>query len=137
MKAIFIILLGTIIGCKSSKESSSKESIPTTLVNKLAQNSNQNDSLTKTPSCIKELINTMKAELVTNPPSKIFSYLLEGKLVYYVPPICCDYFSDLYNDSCKIIAHPDGGFTGRGDGKLPDFHKMKQNEKLIWEDNRK
>jgi hypothetical protein len=79
----------------------------------------------------------MKAEPVTNPPSKIYSYIFNSKTVYYVPAVCCDNFSDLYDDSCKIIAHPDGGFTGKGDRKLPTFHEEKKNEKLIWEDKRK
>ncbi len=89
------------------------------------------------PVCIKDLIKKLKSEPVKNPASKIYRYSFEGKTVYYMPPECCDNFSDLYNDSCKIIAHPDGGFTGKGDRKAPTFHDDKKDEKLIWEDLRK
>jgi hypothetical protein len=32
---------------------------------------------------------------------------------------------------------PDGGFTGKGDGKCTYFFDARTNEKLIWEDERK
>lgn len=34
------------------------------------------------------------------------------------------------------MGHPDGGITGRGDGKFPYFDKERTNEKLLWEDKR-
>lgn len=89
------------------------------------------------PVCIRDLIAGFKAEEVQNPPRKVYSYTYNGHTVYYVPAICCDFFSDLYDDKCNVIGHPDGGFTGRGDGKVPDFEKLKSNEKLIWQDTRK
>ena len=87
--------------------------------------------------CIKKLIGQFMREDVQNPPRKIYSYTYEGKTVYYVTPPCCDFFSDLYDSDCKIIAHPDGGITGRGDGRAKDFVKSRKNEKLVWEDSRK
>ena len=71
-----------------------------------------------------------------NPPRKIYSYLYKDSLVYYVTAPCCDFFSDLYNTNCELIAHPDGGITGKGDGRLSDFHALKTAEKLLWEDDR-
>lgn len=88
------------------------------------------------PVCINEMIQQFAKEDVQNPPRKIFSYIYKGNMVYYVTAPCCDFFSDLYDKECNLIGHPDGGFTGRGDGKLSDFSKMKQDEKLIWEDKR-
>ena len=46
-------------------------------------------------------------------------------------PVYCDNFSDLYDKSCRIITHPDGGFTGKGDVKFANFLKEKLNEGLI------
>ncbi|MEJ7610481.1 MAG: hypothetical protein WKF88_04810 [Ferruginibacter sp.] len=89
------------------------------------------------PVCVKVLIEKFKSEPVSNPPRKIYSYVYDTKKVYYVTAICCDQFSDLYNDSCRIMGHPDGGFTGRGDGKIPDFESNRSAEKLLWEDTRK
>ena len=89
------------------------------------------------PACIKTMIDRYKSEEVQNPPRKIFSYIYKGKNVFYVPALCCDFFSDLYDDNCKLIAHPDGGITGKGDGTASDFIKVRTNEKLIWEDLRR
>jgi hypothetical protein len=137
MKVIILIFVTTIFGCKCSKTNSSNNNISPEGINKVATDSTKNDSLAMYPQCVKDIIVKMKADSVTNPPSKIYSYLFNNKTVYYVPSVCCDNFSDLYDDSCKIIAHPDGGFTGKGDRKMPTFHDEKKNEKLIWEDTRK
>ncbi len=56
--------------------------------------------------------------------------------MYYTPPVCCDQFSTLYDAQGKILGHPDGGITGKGDGKAPDFMTERKNEKLIWKDDR-
>lgn len=101
---------------------------------KLQNETNADNSL---PKCIKQMIKDFQAEPVQNPPRKIFSYSYHDSTVYYVPPICCDFYSDLYDNKCNLIAHPDGGFTGRGDGKIKDFKKEAINEKLVWEDKRK
>lgn len=73
---------------------------------------------------------------VKNPPQKIFSYKYKGSTVYYVTAPCCDFFSDLLSADCELIAHPDGGITGKGDGRAADFHKLRSGEKLVWEDPR-
>ncbi|MBL0146942.1 MAG: hypothetical protein IPP48_15705 [Chitinophagaceae bacterium] len=83
------------------------------------------------------LIKKFEAEKVQNPPRSIYSYTYKSKTVYYVTAPCCDFFTDLYDENCNLIGHPDGGFTGKGDMKMPDFEKEKSNEKLIWTDSRK
>jgi len=89
------------------------------------------------PACLQQLVKKYTAEEVQNPPRKIYSYQYKGNTVYYVTAPCCDFFSELYNTDCKIIAYPDGGITGRGDGRAKDFADLKSNEKLVWEDVRK
>ena len=120
--------------CKCSKTDAAKNNTSTELVNKVAADSIAADSLVQPPTCVKALIGKRKAEPVTNPPGKLYSYTYASKKVYYVPPVCCDNFSDLYNDSCKIITHPDGGFTGRGVRKIKNFEEKNTNEKLLWQD---
>ena len=88
------------------------------------------------PAAIQKLISRFKAEEVQNPPRSVYSYTYHSKTVYYVPAICCDFFSDLYDNKGLIIGHPDGGFTGKGDGKTADFSETRTNGKLIWKDNR-
>ncbi len=77
-----------------------------------------------------------KNEPVGNPPQSIWQYEYNGQTVYYVPPQCCDQFGQLYDASGTLLCAPDGGFTGRGDGKCPDFFKVRTNEVLIWKDSR-
>lgn len=91
----------------------------------------------KTPKCIREMIVRFSTEPVTNPPRKIYQYHYKGNIVFYVPALCCDFYSDLYDMDCNLIGHPDGGYTGRGDGSFPDFTERRKDEKLIWADKRK
>lgn len=95
-----------------------------------------NAGKTETPACINEMISRFAKAEKENPPRKIYSYTYQGKTVYYVTPPCCDFFSDLYDADCKLLGHPDGGITGKGDGKFADFETAKSNEKLVWEDKR-
>lgn len=52
-------------------------------------------------------------------PSYKCSY--KGETVYYYTSPCCDQYNHLYNRNGEIICAPDGGFSGQGDGKCPDF----------------
>ncbi len=77
-----------------------------------------------------------QAEPVGNPPQSIWQYQYNGETVFYMPPQCCDQFSQLYDSAGKFICAPDGGLTGTGDGKCPDFFRLRKNETLIWRDPR-
>ena len=88
------------------------------------------------PVCLQELVKKIEAEERQNPPIKIYSYEYKGALVYFETAPCCDFFSSLYDDSCQLLGHPDGGITGRGDGKFQNFEKEAINKKLVWEDKR-
>lgn len=94
------------------------------------------DSSFVVPKCINKMIDEFAKAKVENPPRKIYSYNYQGKTVYYVTPPCCDFYSELYDSECNLIGHPDGGFTGKGDGKMTDFHSTKSGERLVWEDKR-
>jgi hypothetical protein len=94
------------------------------------------DQTSKTPSCIETKIEVLIKEPVANPPAEVWKWETEGKIFYYFNAACCDQFSTLYNASCDIICAPDGGFTGRGDGKCPEFPKDTKRT-LIWKDTRK
>lgn len=90
----------------------------------------------KLPKCVQALIVKFLEEEKQNPPRKIIQYTYKNKTVYYVPPVCCDQYSDLYDGNCNLMGHPDGGITGRGDGKFTDFGKIATNEKVVWKDKR-
>ncbi len=142
MKILILILACSFINCKQTQHSTApnSEKINIEIIKDSSVKKEQlnNESIVDSlPDCIKNLISSFKKEEVTNPARSIYSYIYKGKKVYYTSGPCCDNFSDLYNENCKLIGHPNGGFTGRGDGKFPDFKKMITNEKLIWKDKRK
>lgn len=122
---------------KNSKDTVAGKEQTNSTAGRKNESSNDKENIKGLPSCMVKLIAKFKQEDVQNPPRKIFSYTYYGATVYYVSPPCCDFFSDLYDSNCKIIAHPDGGITGRGDGRAKDFVKLRTNEKLVWEDLRK
>lgn len=90
----------------------------------------------KSPYCIDDKINEIRSGHIWNPPAKIYSYIYREQTVYYLPPRCCDIPSILYDENCNEICNPDGGFSGGGDGRCPDFFSSRTNGKLIWEDIR-
>ncbi|WP_231717499.1 DUF6970 domain-containing protein [Hymenobacter sp. DG25A] len=91
---------------------------------------------TARPAWLQKKISALQADKPQNPRARILSYTLEGQTVYYQSAPCCDQFTTLYDAKGKVICQPDGGITGRGDGKCPDFEKNRTNEKLVWEDAR-
>jgi hypothetical protein len=88
------------------------------------------------PAVVTALIHDLEGQPPANPPGYVASYDYRGEVVYYVPPRCCDIFSDLYDATGQIICHPDGGLAGKGDGGCPDFLSQRTNEKILWRDTR-
>lgn len=88
------------------------------------------------PPCTDSLILQLKAEPVRNPPAEIWEYTIGVKRYYYTPSYCCDMFSDLYDQDCTLVCHPDGGITGNGDGACDGLKDQLKNGKLIWKDTR-
>lgn len=97
----------------------------------------KDDIAADTPTCVRDIINRIGAEPVRNPPGAVWQYTYNGRVVYYIPSHCCDIASELYDDQCNPICSPDGGISGRGDGRCTDFFKSRQAEQLIWKDSRK
>jgi len=97
----------------------------------------QSDIPSDTPNWLKNKIKQLKKESVQSPPASVFEYTYKGDRVFYFPARCCDIFSDLYDEQGSLLCHPDGGFTGGGDGQCPDFWQNSTETRLIWKDNRK
>ena len=87
-------------------------------------------------SWIETLIAEFESAPVANPPHRIVRYRYGGALVYYVPPVCCDQPSVLYDERGQVLCRPDGGFSGRGDGRCADFTSQRRDKTLIWSDPR-
>ena len=90
----------------------------------------------KRPKWLEDRIQQHMAEKKANPPVHIYSYQYNGATVYYETSPCCDQYTTLYAADGKVLCHPDGGLTGRGDGKCADFSKNRTEEKLVWQDPR-
>ncbi len=83
------------------------------------------------PSCMKKIIEKLDREPKTAIPRQIYRAQYQNETVYYYSgDQAFDGFSNLYNENCEIICHPDGGFSGNGDGRCPDFEAT--NLELIW-----
>ena len=85
------------------------------------------------PSCLATKIDSIKKQPNANPPKSVIQYSYKGAPVYYVTAGCCDQFNEVYDANCKSLGAPDGGITGKGDGKLTDFFAMATNKKVVWE----
>ena len=85
---------------------------------------------------LRDLIRRLENEPVANPPRSIVQYVYKGQTVYYLPPPCCDIFSDLYDADGDLLGHPDGGITEQGDGKFLDFREERADEQPVWADDR-
>jgi hypothetical protein len=57
--------------------------------------------------------------------------------VYFLPQRCCDIMGVLYRADGSVMCRPDGGFTGTGDGRCPDFFVERKNERIVWRDARR
>lgn len=89
-----------------------------------------------TPAFVDNLVAQFESGPVANPPGSIWRYTYRGQDVYYVPPYCCDIPGELYDSDGTFICAPDGGITGNGDGKCPDFFDERTGELRIWIDDR-
>jgi hypothetical protein len=135
MIKLILIPLAVMLSCGSTKSTWPVLSVDSAAV----AEKTKNDSLhiggeeTKLPTCIKNKLDSFKLKEIHERPQKMVEYSYKGKKVYYVVMACCDFFNEVYDEHCKFLGSPDGGFTGKGDGKLPDFFEEAKNEKLIWE----
>ncbi len=88
------------------------------------------------PPWLQRLIGQMKAQAPGNPPQTVWRYRYRGQVVYYLPPQCCDQMSTLFDAEGRVIGAPDGGMSGRGDGRASDFHELRREGLLLWRDPR-
>jgi len=94
------------------------------------------DTQTGNPAWVDKLIKQFESAPVGNPPLSVWSYDYYGQVVYFVPAHCCDITSIIYDANGNYLCAPDGGITGKGDGKCPDFFSERSNEQMIWKDSR-
>ena len=89
-----------------------------------------------TPPCIQHRIDSLKLLPVLNPPAQVDEYDYNGEKVYGFSLGCCDMFYEVYNANCEYVCAPAGGFTGKGDGRCPDFNQNAKSIRVVWKDER-
>lgn len=88
------------------------------------------------PDWVNAKIKQLQSGPPGNPPLSLWRYAYQGRTVYYLPPQCCDQYSELYDAKQNRICAPDGGMAGNGDGRCPDFYEKRSAQKLLWQDKR-
>jgi len=126
IRFLFIPLV-VILSCGSSRKNQT-----VTGADPLSQSISTETGKDSIPPCIRKKIDSFKLKEIHEQPQMVTEYNYKGKKVYYVTVPCCDFFNEVYDDKCNYLGAPDGGFTGRGDGKIPDFAQEAKNAKVIW-----
>jgi hypothetical protein len=88
------------------------------------------------PAWLTIVIQQLQTQPVGNPPASVARYEYKGDTVYFVPQRCCDIASVVYRSDGTVMCQADGGFTGKGDGRCPDFLAERRNERILWRDPR-
>ncbi len=88
------------------------------------------------PEWIQKKIKAYLAKGVANPPGEIVSYKYQDKTVYFTPVPNPGGMSSLFDEEGELLGHPNGGFTGRGDGNFADFPRAATERTVIWKDPR-
>ncbi len=94
------------------------------------------DLAKEVPACVTKQIREIANEEPQHPPTEVWEWKTDGITYYYFTSGCCDRFNYLYDSNCNVVCAPDGGITGKGDGKCPEFRGTVE-KTLIWKDTRK
>ena len=101
-----------------------------------ARNPAAPDPASTSPAWLTTVIRQLETQPVANPPAFVARYEYKGDTVYFVPQRCCDVMSVVYRSDGAVLCQADGGLTGKGDGRCPDFFAERRNERIIWRDPR-
>jgi hypothetical protein len=78
------------------------------------------------PACLRKITEQ------DNPPIEIWGYWYQNQIVYLAIGDCCDQYDQVYSSDCGLLCAPSGGFSGKGDGKCPDFYDKATKGTLVW-----
>ena len=106
------------------------------IITLLQSHSCNKNSDPKIPPCILGKIEAIQQVPKYNPPASVYRYVYGDKYVYLISSDCCDQYNYLYDKGCNVICAPNGGITGKGDGRCRNFSDVATGETLIWKDPR-
>lgn len=84
------------------------------------------------PICVKEIIERERSYPNVTSPIYVSRYKYDSKTVYYLFSVCCDHLNNVVDEQCVVICAPNGGRSGAGDGKCPDFFIDATERQIIW-----
>lgn len=84
------------------------------------------------PACVQQLIDEAGKTSPPATPLQVDEYLYKEKKAYLFTADCCDFYNIVYDENCKRLCAPSGGFTGGGDGQCKDFDSTARLVKNIW-----
>ena len=61
----------------------------------------------------------------------VVRHVIGGQVYYYVRSPCCDLHNYLFASDGSYVCAPDGGFTGRGDGKCPAGIRIDHSDEVV------
>jgi hypothetical protein len=134
MKKLLLLsaALVVMLFASCSKSGDKEVAIPTSISLGHSYSDTSAERIEGVPAFVKEKIAFMKQYRSSNVPVDVWQCSLNGKTVYQFSGIHVDDFYSLYDSEGVFICYPSGGFTGKGDGKFPDFYKQATDWKLLW-----
>jgi hypothetical protein len=81
------------------------------------------------PECVEKQLFTQ--DMTRKPPIEVWKWEVDGNTYYYFVSDCCDQYNYLFTSNCEMVCAPDGGFSGKGDGKCPEFEGQIE-KTLMW-----
>jgi hypothetical protein len=75
------------------------------------------------------LVATISTRASAGTKSKAQKYLYKGETVYFTPAQYPDGYGELKDAKGKYLCAPDGGKSGKGDGKCSDFFELRKEAK--------
>jgi hypothetical protein len=99
----------------------------------LSCSANRASKTLEMPVCLEAKIKSMQSDPNEGAPLSVTQYVYQNQKVYYVASPCCDKYNVVYDSVCNILGYPDGGYTGKGDGKMMDFFNEATDKKLVWQ----
>jgi hypothetical protein len=86
----------------------------------------------KLPTWLKAKIATIEATPKFAEATVIWKLQYKDEDAYLFVAPCCDQFNTLYSATGVLLCSPNGGITGRGDGKCPDAITPKTKYVVVW-----
>ncbi len=124
MKYLLLLLL---IPCFSNSECGKKKKVIPAMED--STSFRPTDSI---PACLRHLIDSSNVKDKSPHILQADAYEFNNQKVYLVKYQCCDFFDELYDENCNRLCAPSGGYSGKGDGKCPDFVKNAKLIKTVW-----